>query len=201
MLGEKLKSLRKENKISQEELAERLDVSRQSISLWENDQTLPSMEKIVALANIFGVTTDYLLMDSVCLSENETENKKTSKKLRVWEILLLVLGSPIWVSLAAAVIVIALSLYVSLWAVIISLWAVFVSLIGGFVCGAVSCVIFAFGGNGASGVAMLSAGLVCAGLAIFAFYGCNAATKGTLWLTRKTVIWIKNLFIAKEAAK
>lgn len=70
MLGEKIRKLRKENKISQEALAEKLGVSRQSISLWENDQTIPSMENIVAIANIFGVSTDELLKDN---DEKEVE--------------------------------------------------------------------------------------------------------------------------------
>ena len=71
MLGEKIRNLRKENKISQEELAEKLDVSRQSISLWENDQTMPSLENIVSLANIFNVSTDVLLKGKV-----ESESKE-----------------------------------------------------------------------------------------------------------------------------
>ena len=69
MLGEKIRNLRKENKMSQEALSEKLGVSRQSISLWENNQTMPSMENIVAIANIFGVSTDTLLKE-------EPENDK-----------------------------------------------------------------------------------------------------------------------------
>ena len=78
MLGEKIRKLRKDNKISQEALAEKLGVSRQSISLWENDQTMPSMESIVAIANVFGVSTDDLLKDN---EEKETEeNVEDSSK-------------------------------------------------------------------------------------------------------------------------
>ena len=51
MLGENIKNLRKENKMSQEQLAEKLDVSRQSVSLWENGQTTPSMDNIIAIDN------------------------------------------------------------------------------------------------------------------------------------------------------
>ena len=72
MLGKKIRNLRKENKISQEALAEKLGVSRQSISLWENDQTMPSMENIIAIADIFGVSTDALLKEN---TESETEEK------------------------------------------------------------------------------------------------------------------------------
>ena len=58
---EKLIKLRKANALSQEELAEKIDVSRQSISKWELGDAIPDSDKIVALSNLFGVSTDYLL--------------------------------------------------------------------------------------------------------------------------------------------
>ena len=59
--GENLQSLRQRSGLSQDALAERLDVSRQAVSRWERDETMPETDKVVALADIFGVTTDYLL--------------------------------------------------------------------------------------------------------------------------------------------
>ncbi len=129
------------------------------------------------------------------------ERIKSKRRLSAGEIVLLALGSPIWLSLGIAAFAVILSLYISLWAVIISLWSVFVSLAACSIGGVLACVIFAVGGNGASGVAMLAAGIVCAGLAIFMFYGCKAATKGTLILTKKIAIWTKNCFIKKEVAQ
>lgn len=122
------------------------------------------------------------------------------KQLRTWEILLLVLGSPIWLSLLIAVFAVVLSLYISLWAVIISLWAVFASLAACSVGGVLACVVFAVSGNGASGLAILAVGIVLAGLSIFAFYGCKAATNGTLILTKNMAIRIRNRLAKKEAA-
>lgn len=61
MLGDKIRQHRKRNHISQEELAEKLGVSRQSISLWENNQTQPTIENIVSLSKLLGVSTDELL--------------------------------------------------------------------------------------------------------------------------------------------
>ena len=60
-LGEKLQALRTEAGLSQEELAERLDVSRQAVSKWELDKTTPDVRYIVALSGLFQVSTDYLL--------------------------------------------------------------------------------------------------------------------------------------------
>lgn len=59
--GEKLQKLRQKEGMSQDALAERLDVSRQAVSRWERDETMPETDKVVALADLFGVTTDYLL--------------------------------------------------------------------------------------------------------------------------------------------
>lgn len=62
--SEKLLTLRKANGLTQEQLAEKLDVSRQSVSKWESGQAVPELEKIVALSAVFNVTTDYLLKSS-----------------------------------------------------------------------------------------------------------------------------------------
>jgi len=61
VLSEKLQSLRKQKGISQEQLAEMLNVSRQAVSKWELGESLPEVDNIVRLSEIFGVSTDYLL--------------------------------------------------------------------------------------------------------------------------------------------
>ena len=63
ILAEKVLKLRKESGMSQEELAEKLNVSRQSVSKWESATAYPELNKILDLASLFGVTTDYLLKD------------------------------------------------------------------------------------------------------------------------------------------
>ena len=68
ILADKIIRLRKKNGWSQEELAEKLNVSRQAVSKWEGAQTVPELDKILQLGNLFGVTTDYLLKDEI---ENE----------------------------------------------------------------------------------------------------------------------------------
>lgn len=83
ILGDKIMNLRKKNAWSQEELAEKLGVSRQSISKYESAQVVPDMEKILKLSRIFGVTTDYLLKDEIedleFLDEDFEEDKKFVK--------------------------------------------------------------------------------------------------------------------------
>lgn len=65
ILADKIIRLRKKNGWSQEELAEKMNVSRQAVSKWEAAQTTPDLEKILHLGSLFGVTTDYLLKDEI----------------------------------------------------------------------------------------------------------------------------------------
>ena len=77
ILADKIIKLRKKNGWSQEELAEKMNVSRQAVSKWESAQAIPDLEKILQLGALFGVTTDYLLKDNI---ENEefTDNSSDS---------------------------------------------------------------------------------------------------------------------------
>ena len=65
ILADKIISLRKKAGWSQEELAEQLGVTRQSVSKWEGAQSVPDMDKVVQMSRLFGVTTDYLLKDEL----------------------------------------------------------------------------------------------------------------------------------------
>ncbi|MBQ9827930.1 MAG: helix-turn-helix transcriptional regulator [Lachnospiraceae bacterium] len=71
ILADKIIELRKKNGWSQEELAEKMDVSRQSISKWEMAQSVPDMARILRLSEIFNVSTDYLLKDDIESFEQE----------------------------------------------------------------------------------------------------------------------------------
>ena len=74
ILADKIIELRKKNGWSQEDLAEKLNVSRQSISKWEGAQSIPDMNKIIKMSEIFGVSTDFLLKDEMEMEKTEDEN-------------------------------------------------------------------------------------------------------------------------------
>ena len=80
IFADKLISLRKRAGWSQEELANQLNVTRQSVSKWEGAQSIPDLDKIVQLSRLFGVTTDYLLKDE--LEEPENAPEDTTPALR-----------------------------------------------------------------------------------------------------------------------
>lgn len=128
------------------------------------------------------------------------ERVKPRKQMGAWGIVLIVLGSPIWLSLLIAGVAVIFSLYVSLWSVIISLWSVFVAFVGYSFGSMLAGIIFTCTGNKLTGVAMLATAIVCAGLSIFAFYGCKAATRGILLLTKKMAVGTKKCFMKKEEA-
>ena len=89
ILADKIINLRKKNGWSQEELAEKLGVTRQSVSKYEGAQSIPDLDKILKLSEIFGVTTDYLIKDELeeeeyvpsQMQENESESDRSVHKV------------------------------------------------------------------------------------------------------------------------
>lgn len=75
LMGERLLKLRNQSSLTQEELAERLDVSRQSISKWELNKTLPDVDKLIQLSEMYQVSIDYLIKGE----EAGEEDKRTDK--------------------------------------------------------------------------------------------------------------------------
>ena len=100
-LAEKLAALRGERKLSQGDLAEKLDVSRQSVSKWETGQAVPELDKIIKLADLFGVTVDELVRDGETprpeapqpeVAERVVYVKQQLARTQILGVVLLVLG-------------------------------------------------------------------------------------------------------------
>lgn len=182
--------------LPQDEVEERLNFYSEMIED-RMEEGLSEDEAVAAVGSIEEIAAQ--IIADIPLTKLAKEKIKPKRRLKAWEILLLALGSPIWLSLLIAALAVFLSLYASLWAVIISVWAIFGALmgcaIGGIICG----IGFASGGNGLTGIAITGAGILCAGLGIFLYFGCRAATRGTLLLTKKMALGIRNWFIQKEA--
>jgi transcriptional regulator with XRE-family HTH domain len=80
-LGEKIQQQRKSKKLSQEELAARITISRQAVSKWELGESKPDIDNIIQLSKLFGVTTDYLLVDDykdsdISITQGSTEHER-----------------------------------------------------------------------------------------------------------------------------
>ena len=88
ILADKIIDLRKKAGWSQEELAEKLAVTRQSVSKWEGAQSIPDMDKVVQMSRLFGVTTDYLLKDEIEIAEptvTEDDRRPPLRRMTIGE--------------------------------------------------------------------------------------------------------------------
>lgn len=81
-IGERIYELRRKNSMSQEDLAEKMNVSRQSISKWESSQSVPEVERIVQLSNIFNVSTDWILKGENSKNKKSQSNKNNLKSVQ-----------------------------------------------------------------------------------------------------------------------
>ena len=128
--------------------------------------------------------------------KKEENHQKQKRGLETWMIVLLVLGSPLWIPLVVSAAGTVLSIYVSLWTLVISLYATSFAL----AVAAVGCAVGSFFMIGNVGAVLVAWGLVliCAGLAICFFLLSNLAAKGMVALSR--LIWktCKNIFKGKE---
>ena len=140
------------------------------------------------------------VMSEIPLTKLVTLKVKPKRKRTAGEIVLLVLGSPLWLPLLLAAAAVLFSLYIVLWSLVISLYAVDVSLAAGAVLSVPSAIHYFNTGNRKGAVCMLGAGIAMAGLSILMFFVCVAATKGVLRMTKRIILKIKSRFIRKGDA-
>lgn len=126
---------------------------------------------------------------------------KPKRSLRAWEIILLILGAPLWIPLIAACVVIALAVYIVLWSVVVVFYAADLCLAAGALIGVAGTVLLLVIGEPIVAFMLFGAGLACAGLSIFAFFGCGKTVKGMLFVSKSFIKWIKSLFIGKGDKK
>ncbi len=142
------------------------------------------------------------ILAEIPISRLAREKIRTKKhKISGLNIALLIIGSPIWLSLLIAAFAVIISLYAVLWSLVASLWAVMAALCAvgvGFVAGG---IIFAVTGHAIAGIAVVGTGLFAAGLAIFTGFGCKAATLGTVKLTKIIAYGIKRSLIKEEVTE
>ena len=135
-------------------------------------------------------------------STSESKEKNVPTKGRGGAMtVLLILGSPVWLPLLIAAFAVILSLYAVLWSLVISLFAVFASLFASGIGGVFSGILFLFGENPLSGVAVIGVALFCLGLSVPLFFGCVSATKACVRLTLKPILWAKTILFGKEKVK
>lgn len=163
------------------------------------EEGLTEEQAVAKLGTLEGITQQ--IMSEIPLTRLVKEKVRPNRTLRAWEIVLLVLGLPMWLPLLIALLGIVFSVYLVIWSLIFSVWAIEASIAACSLDGALSAIIFIAQGNITPGIAMFGAGILCAGLAMFGFFGCKCATGAILRVSKKIFIWIKSCFIKKEVVK
>lgn len=181
--------------LPQLEIEERLNFYNEMIEDHIEDG-LSEAEAVLAAGSVEEIVSQAIA--ETPLTKIAQETIKPKRRLTVWEVLLIVLGSPIWLSLLIAAFAVLFSLYAALWSVIAAIWTVFFAVAGCALSGIAAGIFWACSGNAPTGVAFISAGLVCAGLSILFFYGCRGATKGIWILTKKILLGIKRCFLKRR---
>ena len=157
---------------------------------------LSEEEAVAAIGNLDEIVKQILSESPRPPATVHKEQKQQKRGLEPWMIVLLVLGSPLWIPLVASAVATVVSIYVSLWSVVIVLYVVAVA-VG---VAAVGCIIGSFFmiGRTATLVVAWGAALLCAGLAILLFLLGNLAAKGMVELTKLCWQGVKSIFNRKE---
>lgn len=181
--------------LPQNELDERINFYSEIIDDYIEDG-ISEEDAVSKLGSIDEVVNEILKDTSIIkLAKHKFKPKR---KLESWVIVLIILGFPIWFTLLVSFLSIIFSLYVSFWSIVVSLWAVFGTLIGCGIGGVISGIILLFTPGHASGLLLVSAGLICLGLSIFCYYGVYYLTKILLKFGKSIILSIKKLFVRKE---
>ena len=160
------------------------------------EEGVAETDAVASLGSVVAVAEQIML--DMPLTKLVKARVKPKRRLRAWEIVLIIAGSPVWFPILVALAAVALAVYIVLWSVVISLYAADLSLAAGALAGLAGCAVLAATGSIPSALLFVGAGLACAGLAIFGFLGCNATAKGVLQLGK--LIWrgIKSCFVRKK---
>ena len=138
------------------------------------------------------------IMTETPLTRIVAKKVKPQRSLEAWEIILLVVGAPIWIPLLIAFASVLFSVYITIWCLLITVFAVNIALAVGAVI-AIPCAVFFFWtGNGMVGLFMLGGSFLLAGLAILMFFLNVLISKGIVKVSEKLVLWIKTLFVGKD---
>lgn len=184
--------------LPQDEIEERLNFYGEMLED-QMEEGLSEEEAVLAIGPAEEIVRQVLA--DIPLGKVVKERLRPKRRLNAWEIVLLALGAPLWLSLGLAAAAVILAVYAALWAVLAALWVVFGAAAACAAASVPACIVMAARGRAAAGFAALSIGIVCAGLCIFLFFGCQNASKGILALTKRISLWVKRRLIRKEEAQ
>ena len=180
-----------------EEVEERLSFYDEMIDD-RMEEGLTEEDAVASIGSVDEIATE--ILSDIPLSMIVKEKIKNKRKMKAWEIVLLILGFPVWFPIIVSLFAVAFSLYIVLWSVIITFWSVFASFVAIAFVVLLAGVVFIPLGLFSQGFLFIGCSFVLAGLSVFWFFGCKYATKGLLILTKKILLFIKHCFVNKEEA-
>ena len=121
--------------------------------------------------------------------------KEKSRGISVWELILLILGFPVWGPLIIAAVAVIIAAYIVIWSIVISLYAVDFAIAVSGIGLILGCAFLTLTGHPLSGALVLGAGLICAGISILLFFVFNLVTKGIVVISKAIIRGIKSLFV------
>jgi uncharacterized membrane protein len=152
-------------------------------------------EAVAALGNIDEIRSK--ILEEIPITRIVKEKITPKRTFSTVEIVLLIVGAPLWLPLLLAFIITGLTFYLSFWVIILSLYVVDLSVFVSGIAGILG--IFKAAGSFASGMFLSGCGIALIGASILLFFGFNQVTKGMLFISKKIVLGIKKLFVGGKA--
>lgn len=181
--------------LPQEDIKRVLDYYNEMIEDYKEDG-MSEEQAINAVGNIDEIISQ--VIHETSLPKLINERIKRHRVLSAWEIVLLILGSPIWLSLLISVIACFIAVYAVIWSVVVCFYAVVLTFAALALAGIFGSVpLFAMGNMGLA-VIFIGLGLMGAGFMVLFFSGSNWVTKTIVKLSGKFLLWVKTLFVRKE---
>lgn len=159
------------------------------------EEGLTEEEATAAVGSIENIVSQILM--EISLPKLVRAKAKPNRSFKVWEIVLLILGSPVWLPLLIAALITVLAVYIVIWSVIIVLYSVDITFAVSSIAGICGSLAYIPSGNFAQGALFFGAGLICAGVAILLLFGFNQITKGVLALSKKILLGFKGCFLRR----
>lgn len=163
------------------------------------EEGLSESEAVAAVGSVQKIVEQSLT--EIPMTRLVREKISPRRTMRVWEIVLLIAGSPIWASLLLAAIAIALAVYIVIGSAGLALYAVDLALTAGGVAGLIGAAAYAALTDLGGAAFFLGAGLTCCGIAVLLFFGANRIAKLILLLSGKMLVGIKKCLVRRGSVQ
>lgn len=183
------------NGIPKEDLDERISFYDEAI----DDRIEEGLKETEAVDELGSIDDIYKqIVSDIPISKLVKDKVLPNRSLKVWEIFLIIISSPIWASLLIALISVIVSLYLVLCSLILAIWATVLSVLISGIAGIIGFIILLIQGKLVSGFVILGLGLILCGLSFAGYVGCKFSTNAIIKLTKKSFIFIKSCLMKKE---